>query len=130
MEKIEDEKNGGQIISVMIESLPAPCYVQWRIRSKDGGNFTPIDMNAEEFEGTTDSFPRPVLVVRQRNQLEKYCFQIEVTNFIGTTLQEISSKKVKRTRQVKKKTKKLVGIFFLHKTHVSLSLICCYMMQI
>lgn len=96
MEKIEDKKNGGQRITVMIKSLPAPFHVQWSAKSKDDENFTPIDINTEEYEGTTVSFPHPVLVVRHRDQLEKNCFKIEVTNFIGNTVQEISGKKVKR----------------------------------
>lgn len=78
-----------------IKSFPAPCHVQWSAKSRDDSTFTPFDIYTEEYEGTTVSFPHPVLVVRQRNQLEKYCFQIQVTNFIGKTVQEISGKKVK-----------------------------------
>lgn len=89
MEKIEDENNGGQRISVMIKSYPAPCLVQWRAKCQDGDYFAPIDINAEEYKGTTVSFPHSVLVVRQSDLFEKKCFRIEVTNFIGKTLQEI-----------------------------------------
>lgn len=96
LEKIEDKYNGRHNISVMIESLPAPYHVQWSSKNKDDEHYTPIDINTEEYEGTTVSFPHPVLVVRQKYQLEKNCFKIEVTNFIGKTVHEISGKKAKR----------------------------------
>lgn len=104
MEKIEDKKNGGQRITVMIKSLPAPIHVQWSAKSKDEENITPIDIYNKEYEGTTVSFPHSVLIVRHRDQLEKNCFKIEVTNFIGNTVQEISGKKVKIClHEIKKK---------------------------
>lgn len=96
MEKIEDKENEGQMITVKIKSFPAPFNVQWSVKSKNDENFRPIDINTKEYEGTTVSFPHPLLVVRQKDQLEKNCFKIEVTNFIGKTEQEISGKKVKR----------------------------------
>lgn len=96
LEKIEDKNNGRHSITVMIESLPAPYHVQWSSKNKDDEHYTPIDINTEEYEGTTVSFPHPVLVVRQKGQLEKNCFKIEVTNFIGKTVHEISGKKAKR----------------------------------
>ncbi|XP_052710846.1 uncharacterized protein LOC128185240 [Crassostrea angulata] len=74
----------------MIESLPAPYHVQWSAKNKDDEHFTPIDIYTEEYEGTTVSFPHPVLVVRQKDQLENNYFRIEVTNFIGKTVHEIS----------------------------------------
>lgn len=76
-----------------IESFPVPHHVQWSAKSKDEEIFTPININAEEYKGTTVSFPHPVLVVRQGDQLEKTCYQIEVANFIGKTVLEISCKK-------------------------------------
>lgn len=73
-----------------ITSFPAPCEIQWNAKSKDDDTFTPIDINAEEYNGTTVAFPHPMLVVRQR---ENNCYQIEVTNFIGKTVQTISGRK-------------------------------------
>lgn len=101
LEKIEDKNNGCHSITVMIKSLPAPYHVQWSAKSKDEEHYTPIDINTEEYEGTTVSFPHPVLVVRHRDQLEKNCFKIEVTNFIGKTVHEISGKKAKRMKFLK-----------------------------
>lgn len=55
-----------------ITSFPAPCQIQWNTKRKDDHDtFTPIDINAEEYDGTTVTFPHPVLVVRHRDQLEK-----------------------------------------------------------
>lgn len=93
MENIENESNGGLRFSVTIKSLPVPCHVQWIAKSKDDDNFTPIDIYSEDYTGSTVSFPHPVLVVKQRGQLEEKSFHIEVTNFIGKTVQEISGKK-------------------------------------
>lgn len=76
-----------------VKSLPSPCHVQWSAKRKDDKNFTPIDINTEEYKGTTISFPHPVLVVRQKGQIENTWFRIDVTNFIGKTMQDISSKK-------------------------------------
>lgn len=93
MERIKDEKNGGRQITVTITSFPAPCKIQWNAKSKDDDTFTPIDINADEYNGTTVTFPQPMLVVRQNDQLENNCYQIEVTNFVGKILQTISGRK-------------------------------------
>lgn len=93
MEKNEPEKNGGQRITVAIKSFPAPCLVQWSAKCKNEDIFKPIDINAEEYKGTTVSFPHPVLVVRKADMVDKLCFRLDVTNFIGKTKYEISGKK-------------------------------------
>lgn len=76
-----------------ITSFPAPCQIRWNAKRKDDDTFTPIDINADEYNGTTVTFPHPMLVVRQRDQLENNCYQIEVTNFIGKIVQTISGRK-------------------------------------
>lgn len=91
-ERVE-EKNGGRRITVTISSFPTPCQIQWNAKSKDDDTFTPIDINADEYIGTTVTFPHPMLVVRQRDQLENNCYQIEVTNFVGKIVQTISGRK-------------------------------------
>lgn len=93
LDRIVDEENGDRWISMKIESFPAPCQIQWNAKSKDDGTFTPIDINAKEYKGTTVSFPNSLLVVRQSDKQEKTCYTIEVTNFIGKAVQDISSKK-------------------------------------
>lgn len=89
-EKVEDEDNGGQRITVTIKSIPEPCHVQWSVKRKEDDTFVQIDIYAKEYEGTTVTLPHPVLFVRQKDQLENICFRIEVTNFIGNTHREIS----------------------------------------
>lgn len=93
VKRVECEINGSQRITVTITSFPAPCHIQWSAKSKDDDSFKPVDINAEEYKGTTVSFPHPVLVVTQKNQLNKKRHQIAVTNFIGKTVQDISGKK-------------------------------------
>lgn len=93
VEKPENENNGDQRITVTISAFPLPLYVQWITKSRYEENFTPIDINAKEYEGTTVEYPNPVLVVKQSDQLEKTCFKIEVENYIGKTVQHIFGKK-------------------------------------
>lgn len=42
-----------------------------------------INVNAEEYKGSSSSLPKPVLVVKQRELLENVNFQIEVQSFVG-----------------------------------------------
>lgn len=71
VKRVEREINGSQRITVTITSFPAPCHIQWSAKSKDDDSFTPVDINAEEYKGTTVSFPHPVLVVTQKIKLIK-----------------------------------------------------------
>lgn len=98
-----------------ITSFPAPCLVQWSAKCKDGDNFSPIDTNAEEYKGTTVSFPHSVLVVRQSDRFEKNFFQIEVTNFIGETVQEIFGKRDGRTQFMFTEKKCIIYVFSIFK---------------
>lgn len=93
VKRVERIKYGRRWITVTIKSLPAPCHIQWSANTKDDNSFTPIDTNAEENKETTVSFPKSVLVVRQRDQPEEKCYQIELMNFIGKTVQDILGKK-------------------------------------
>lgn len=79
-----EKKNSGFWFTVTIKSIPAPDFAQWSIKEKSSDTFIPIDENAEEFKGTSNTFPHPVLVVNPNIDLENYCFQIEVRNFIGS----------------------------------------------
>lgn len=53
------------------------------------GMFTPIDVTKEEYKGTLNTLPHPVLVVK-KNQLENNTYRIAVFNFIGCTVKQIS----------------------------------------
>lgn len=48
--------------------------------------FQPIDVSDEEYKGTTNSLPHPVLVLKQKSQLENNSYQITVKNFVGSTV--------------------------------------------
>lgn len=89
-EKVENEDKGGLWITVTIKSIPEPCHVQWSSKRNEDDAFAPIDINAKEYKGTTVTLPHPVLFVKQKDQLENICFRIEVSNFIGSTQQDIS----------------------------------------
>lgn len=82
--KFDEKDDGTQWVIVTIKSIPEPILVQWRKREKNSDKFQPINVNAEEFKGSSCSFPHPVLVVKQREQLENSTFQIKIKNFIGT----------------------------------------------
>lgn len=79
-----EKKNGGYWFKVTIQSIPAPDFAQWSFKEKSSENFIPIDENAEEFKGTSNTLPHPVLVVNPKTDLEDFCFHIEVRNFIGS----------------------------------------------
>lgn len=93
LEKQNDENTGSQRFTLKIQSFPAPCFIQWSAKVNDDDIFTPIDMNTEEYKGTTKHLPSPVLVVNQGNQLEKDAFKIEVKSFVGSTIEIFSGKK-------------------------------------
>lgn len=78
--------------TVEITSIPSPCHAQWNVKSKGEETFTPLDVYAEEYHGSTNSLPHPMLVVTGKDQLEKNIYQIRVTNFVGSTVEEISGK--------------------------------------
>lgn len=75
-----------------IKSIPSPCHAQWYVKPKEGVTFTILDVNAKDYQGSTNSLPHPKLVVKQRDQLEKNVYQIKITNFVGSTDKEISGK--------------------------------------
>lgn len=70
---------------VTIQSIPAPMYAQWKIKEKDGDAFELLDVNAEEYMGSQNSLPHPVLFVNHTEHLKTQIFQIEVCNFIGSS---------------------------------------------
>lgn len=84
--------DGSQRFSVTIKAIPAPCSVMWSSKTSDDDSFIPVDINACDYKGTTLSFPHPVLVLNEIEQLEKTTYQIEVANFIGKTVKQIPGK--------------------------------------
>lgn len=84
MAKFDKKKDGSQWFTVAIKSIPEPFLVQWSKQEKNGDTVQLINVNAEEFKGSSRSLPQPVLVVKQRELLENFNFQIEVQSFVGT----------------------------------------------
>lgn len=77
---------------ITIKSNPAPFFVQWSMKDKKSGTLQQINVNADEYKGTSNSFPRPMLVVKHKETLENYRFRIEVENVIGFTEKVIPGK--------------------------------------
>lgn len=92
MDKNGTENNDCICFTVEITSSPSPYHAQWNIKSKGDETFTALDVNAEEYQGSTNSLPHPTLVVLEKDQLEKNIYQIIVTNFVGSTIKEVSGK--------------------------------------
>lgn len=66
-----------------ISSLPSPFFVQWSMKDTKSGTLQQVNVNAEEYKGTSNSFPCPVLVVKHNESLKNYSFRIQVENVIG-----------------------------------------------
>lgn len=77
-----------------IKSIPSPCFVQWTVKEKEYDSFKEIDINADDYKGTSISLPYPVLVVKKSEQLQTSCFQIEVRNYIGSCKKSIRGKRM------------------------------------
>lgn len=87
-----ENSNGSLVFSAKIESIPAANLAQWKVKGKDDNTYTPVNCNAEEYKGTSNSLPCPVLVIKQKELLGNMCFVIEVDNFVGNCVKEISCK--------------------------------------
>lgn len=85
--------DGSQWFPVTIQAIPAPFSVVWSAKKSDGEWFIPVDIDTCDYKRTTNSFPHPLLVVNQDEQLENYTYRIEVENFIGRTVKKIPGKK-------------------------------------
>lgn len=90
--KFEKKENGNQWFTVSIKSIPEPFLVQWSKKEKNGDTVQLINVNAEEYKGSSCSLTHPVLVVKQRELLEHFNFQIEVRSFVGTCTKTIQGK--------------------------------------
>lgn len=85
MDRAENKENGSLLFKARIEAIPTPYHIQWSKRGTSNNSSTPVDVNAEEYKGTTSSLPDPVLVLNNKNELENNSYQITVTNFVGST---------------------------------------------
>lgn len=86
--------DGSQCFKALINSVPAAFHAEWKVKRKNDKAFTPVDVTDEDYKGTANSLPCPVLVVKQKNLLESQDFIIEVHNFVGSTTKDISGKNI------------------------------------
>lgn len=94
MKKNETQEDGSTSFVVKIESFPAPFAVQWRFQDKYTNTSSLIDVSDENYMGTIDSLPNPVLVVKNHTQLENKIYQIKITNYVGSTVKQVSCKEI------------------------------------
>uniref|UniRef100_A0A8W8J3T1 DZIP3-like HEPN domain-containing protein n=1 Tax=Magallana gigas TaxID=29159 RepID=A0A8W8J3T1_MAGGI len=85
-----ENRDGCLVFTALIQSIPAAYHAQWKVKGKDDNTFKPIDVNAKEYKGTSNSLPHPVLVVEQKEEIQKQHFYIQVDNFVGSSKIEIS----------------------------------------
>lgn len=89
LEKCVRKEDDSWWFTMKIKSIPSPCFVQWTVKEKEYDSFKEIDINADDYKGTSISLPYPVLVVKKSEQLQTSCFQIEVRNYIGSCKKSI-----------------------------------------
>lgn len=83
LEKYDKKEDGSVWFTLTIKSVPVPHAVQWCMMGNNSETFEPINVNAAEYKGTSNTFPHPVLVIKHVEKMENYSFEIEVKNLIG-----------------------------------------------
>lgn len=86
MERTENKEKGSQKFTATIKSVPTPFEIYWSRKGICDDRFQLIDESDEEYKGTTNSLPHPVLVLNQKHQLENNSYQLTVKNFVGSTV--------------------------------------------
>lgn len=89
-----ENPDGSQCLTAKIKSIPEAYHVQWKVKKNGHEDFSLIDVNDPDYEGTSNSIHCPVLVVKKKELLENQCFYIKVDNFIGNTITEIVGKNI------------------------------------
>lgn len=87
--------DGSQCFTAKIKSIPEAYHVQWKVKKNDEDEFSLVDVNDPDYEGTSNSLKCPVLVVKKKELLEIRCFHIKVDNFIGSSIKEILDKPIR-----------------------------------
>jgi hypothetical protein len=86
MEEVDRDQH---VYTAVLKSIPAPTQASWRVKNEDTNEWIPIHANSEEYRGTTNSLPKPILIVKTTKMLTSRRIQIEVKNFIGTNRKDI-----------------------------------------
>lgn len=89
LEKYDKKEDGSVWFTMTIKSVPVPHAVQWCMMGNNSETFEPINVNAAEYKGTSNTFPHPVLVIKHVEKMENYRFEIEVKNLIGKVKKKI-----------------------------------------
>lgn len=92
LERQETRKDGSYLLKVTIQSDPAPCSIEWSVKKKNDTTFRTINTRDAEYQGTSISYPHPVLKVQRKELYGCSCFQIEVNNIIGITTEVFAGK--------------------------------------
>lgn len=87
--KRKNDEMDTKMFVVSIKSFLAVSYAQWSKKNNDDNSFTPVDVNAEYYKGTSNSLPCPVLVFKQKQKELTQFFRIAVTNSVGTSYKMI-----------------------------------------
>lgn len=83
LDKCDKKEDGSLSFTMTIKSIPVPHAVQWIMKEHGSESVQPINVNVAEYSGTTNTFPHPVLVIKNLERLENCSFEIEVKNRIG-----------------------------------------------
>lgn len=90
MKECVKKEDGSLQFTMTIKSVPVPHSVKWNIKEKNTDTFEPINVNAAEYIGTSNTFPHPLLVIKHKEKLDNCIFEIEVKNRIGEVKRMIS----------------------------------------
>ncbi|XP_062568433.1 titin-like, partial [Saccostrea cucullata] len=103
-----------KVFTALIKSVPEPIQAQWSIKNESSGSYKALDITSEEYKGSSNNLPKPLLCIKQNVTLQNHLIHIEVQNFIGTTTREIPDERCSCSNEEvpnTKATSKLTAIF-------------------
>lgn len=89
LEKYDTQEDGSVRFTMTVKSVPVPHAVQWCMMENGSETFEPINVNAAEYKGTSNTYPHPVLVIKHVEKMENCSFAIKVKNLIGQAKKRI-----------------------------------------
>lgn len=92
LENFQRQEDGRWRFTMTINSVPTPHYVQWSIKKNTSETFQPLNVNAEEYKGTSWLFPHPVLIIQHIKRQKSCVFELEVKNRIGRATKQMQGK--------------------------------------
>lgn len=88
LDNFKRQEDGRWRFTMTINSVPTPHYVQWSIKNTSE-TFQPLNVNAEEYKGTSSLFPHPVLIIQHIERQKSCVFELEVKNRIGRATKQM-----------------------------------------